>query len=500
MWTWSNFLHERAPAGRRPVHVNMDETAIRFCQETRQGLLSARARQQRRSARSLWRQVPRGTTRAMMSLLAFVCDDEAIQALLPQVVLVSAKVSPLAELPALRAPLRSGVLVWREPRAWTTASIMVRLLGLLHRSLRSVLASRQIILSMDAYKAHICRAVWQRASRLGIFLFVIPAKMTWALQPCDTHVFSVLKRALAERCQASSAAEPRGDLPRPLLMEALSWTITNILRGRDWSKAFRDNGLCGGQGQVSLRLVERLGGLPEPAAGSHLPSLAMLQDIFPRGTLIPIEAVFRAVVVAASPREPPPGSTRAPLAFPGPPADAFAWRMGRPSSQQRRAERPQPERGPGFPAMSSPRGEPGEPSAPGSADEGGTARGAGDGEAAGEAPAAESPGASAAGGAAATTAASAVGASALLSEIQRLKEEQKSLRDGRRRVAKELRNAEKRRQRLRKKARLLSDADLVQVIGMRQAAAEAQPKSSRGVPAPSSATTTSSTSTVVSPS
>ena len=58
----------------------------------------------------------------------------------------------------------------------------------------------------------------------------------------------------------------------------------------------------------------------------------------------------------------------------------------------------------------------------------------------------------------------------LLASIERLKQEQKELKAHRKRVCVELKNAEKRRKRLRQRARQLSDADLVQVLRMRQAA------------------------------
>ena len=55
----------------------------------------------------------------------------------------------------------------------------------------------------------------------------------------------------------------------------------------------------------------------------------------------------------------------------------------------------------------------------------------------------------------------------LLAGIARLKTEQAELRAERKRISKELKNAERRRTRLRKQARQLSDADLVAVIQMR---------------------------------
>ena len=55
----------------------------------------------------------------------------------------------------------------------------------------------------------------------------------------------------------------------------------------------------------------------------------------------------------------------------------------------------------------------------------------------------------------------------ILGNIKALKEQQKALRDERKQVSKQLRNEEKRRMRLRKRARQFSDGDLVAVLKMR---------------------------------
>ena len=60
----------------------------------------------------------------------------------------------------------------------------------------------------------------------------------------------------------------------------------------------------------------------------------------------------------------------------------------------------------------------------------------------------------------------------ILGHIKALKEQQKNLKDDRKRVSKVLRNEEKRRMRLRKRARQLSDGDLVALLKMRSDAKE----------------------------
>ena len=75
--------------------------------------------------------------------------------------------------------------------------------------------------------------------------------------------------------------------------------------------------------------------------------------------------------------------------------------------------------------------------------------------------------------------------SELLSGIARLKAEQKALRDERKRVSKELRNAEKKRQRLKRKAKELTDKDLLEVLELRAVTRSAK-SSAASAAAPSS--------------
>ena len=55
----------------------------------------------------------------------------------------------------------------------------------------------------------------------------------------------------------------------------------------------------------------------------------------------------------------------------------------------------------------------------------------------------------------------------LLDEISQLKEEQKKAKDAKKAITKDLRNANRRRQRLKRRAKALSDQDLLAVISLR---------------------------------
>ena len=66
-----------------------------------------------------------------------------------------------------------------------------------------------------------------------------------------------------------------------------------------------------------------------------------------------------------------------------------------------------------------------------------------------------------------------IGKDVLKTQIDTLKAEQSSMKQRRMKLAKDLRNAERRRQRLKRKAKQLSDDDLLTVLRMRRGAIDA---------------------------
>ena len=77
-----------------------------------------------------------------------------------------------------------------------------------------------------------------------------------------------------------------------------------------------------------------------------------------------------------------------------------------------------------------------------------------------------------------TGAAAVPNATDILGNIQKLKEQQKKMKEDRKKIAAMLRNEERRRNRIRKRARQLSDGDLLSLIKMRKDTTEAAAASS----------------------
>ena len=81
-WQWSNYCHAQLPAGKRALRVNMDETAICLLQGGGRGNVFLSKTDQ-----TVVQNIPRGKRRTYLTHVAFVCDEMAIQAVLPQVII-----------------------------------------------------------------------------------------------------------------------------------------------------------------------------------------------------------------------------------------------------------------------------------------------------------------------------------------------------------------------------------------------------------------------------
>lgn len=165
MWAWSNFLHSQCPPGLRPLRLNLDETGVRLIQNDRAGYLTHAAVGILRSPRSLRKEASRAACRAMFTLVTVICDDAAIQRVLPQVVLFPARLANAAVRTQIRQSLPPSIEFWVEDKCWMTTEIMIRVLLLLGRALQPFREERQVIFSCDAYKAHMTRRVWQALHR-----------------------------------------------------------------------------------------------------------------------------------------------------------------------------------------------------------------------------------------------------------------------------------------------------------------------------------------------
>ena len=111
---------------------------------------------------------------------------------------------------------------------------------------------------------------------------LIPAKMTWALQPLDTHAFAKVKSKLVSTYQELQIAQSNPSRVHwDLMIKAVVKTAQKILCGESWARAFEHTGISGDVNLVSQNVLCKMGMTDAPVLSARLPTVIELQSIFP---------------------------------------------------------------------------------------------------------------------------------------------------------------------------------------------------------------------------
>jgi hypothetical protein len=220
-----------------------------------------------------------------------------IQPVLPQFFLGNERSIPAADLQALRASCARNFFLERGRSAWVNVAAMRRILRFLRTALEPYMAERQPVLLLDALSVHINSVVLAECRAAGIIPVVIPAKLTWLLQPLDTHAFAAYKHRVRKAFMEARVRAADGNVSVAAFLGCVQQAIRSVLQGRLWAEAFDSNGFCTGQAGVSQRVMAELDLAAPLAVPSTPPSLEQLQRLLPAGSRVP--AALCPVVVRA---------------------------------------------------------------------------------------------------------------------------------------------------------------------------------------------------------
>lgn len=337
LWKWVNMLHEVVPKGKQILRMNLDETSIKLFQDTGKGFVTASIRKRTRSGRKVHRNVSRGQLRTAFTHVAIICDNTEIQQHLPHILIVSCKAMSEEVYTKLLSSLPPTIKLWRRKSSWMNKDSTCEVIRMLAKALLPYKETHDFFLGLDAARIHLNERVWRQAARCGIFMYCIPASLTWALQPCDVYVFAAYKWRLRQISQQMAIARNNSEVSLEQTILAVVRAVEAVITGRCWKHAFEHLGLNGTQAGVTKRTLEKLGYSHTPTVGSTMLTLAQLQSCFPRGAVIPIEAVFKMVSsVLSSPSPPDPEEE----ALPPPLVGASSSWIGRTRSTSHLAEAP----------------------------------------------------------------------------------------------------------------------------------------------------------------
>ena len=158
----------------------------------------------------------------------------------------------------------------------------------------------QIVLFLDALRAHISTVVLDAMSETRIWPLIIPAGLTDTLQPLDTHVFSSLKNQLRENVERARCGAANGDVSMPGFIGCVRDALGEVLLGRDWSHAFVHNGFELNQHEVSAELkasVQASG--VDATVGERAPTLSQVELCLPRSASVAAAIMWRRFLETA---------------------------------------------------------------------------------------------------------------------------------------------------------------------------------------------------------
>ena len=299
MWQWSNFAIAQAPPGRQVLRINLDETSVKLFQGDAKGTVFFKKRKRCADKEEEPAQkADLNRKRTCLTHVGLLCDRTDVQPLLPQILIGNEATFKAGELAELSASCPANVVLIRQKSAWNNKEMVKQVLRLLAAALRKInhppkWPPLQPVLFMDAAGCHIHPSVASSAAALDIWLVVVPARLTWLLQPLDTHAFREYKAFFKAAYQRARLETQDGQLTVRQFVAVFCETIRSVLQGRRWSRAFDADGYGCGQAEASAYLLRQLQWSEPPTVPSTAPTSDMVRLCFPRKSYVPEAALMR---------------------------------------------------------------------------------------------------------------------------------------------------------------------------------------------------------------
>ena len=285
VWQWYNYTDALAAArGKTLLRINIDETSVCLHPGGGRGAVFASRKWLRNGG---GQHVPKWKQRRYMSHVAVMCDRIEVQTALPQFVIGNRSTLQLRHFVALRRSRPMNVRLIRRSTAWNTA----RLTACLIHQIADALAGSgvlscdvQVVVLLDAARIHFAPEVLRACKAVHFWLIVVPARMTFLLQPLDTHVFAVYKARLQRAYQSARTRShsTSGDLSIDEFLQCIDHAIRSALEERSWASAFDSDGFGDHQRMLGCRVRRALQLDVCPVIPSSRPSDDQLRHCFPR--------------------------------------------------------------------------------------------------------------------------------------------------------------------------------------------------------------------------
>ena len=296
MWSWCQWLCQKARTnGKVPLLINLDETSIPLEFTHARGNIIAKLSRQKLKSENLPKQTAsRSAVRCFFTHVALICNDSAVQPLLPQVLFIAGNHLPWAVWSDIQRILPKNVFVRRQKSGWSNAEQHQIILRVLHLALGPVLAHMQPILSFDCAPIHLHGSTIGLLGELEIWWFLIPKKLTWLLQPLDTHAFMKYKRYIRKRWMDRLAART-GRRNVFDIVQIVLGAIRHVLQGHQWKNAFKENGIGEDSACTSRYIKNQLKWQELPPIVPAPPVQEMLATAWPLNRRLPLLQILTSL-------------------------------------------------------------------------------------------------------------------------------------------------------------------------------------------------------------
>jgi len=276
-----------------PLLLNLDETAVPLeFTHTRGNIIT---RLDGKKIKDMPKQLAsRSAVRCFFTHVAIICDDPAVQPLLPQVMCFSGRHMSWKNWTELQEALPQNVFVRRQVSGWSNAEQHKVIMRILKLVLEPFLPTMQPILAFDAAPIHLQPCVLELLGELDIWWLLVPKKLTWLLQPLDTHTFSKYKRHIRNRWLDRILAQEGRRNVKDIVLLVID-TIKTVLEGSEWSSAFAANGIAEDTTYISKYIKDQLEWPLLPPIEPGPPTVEELKSAWPLSRRVPLGEVYHSL-------------------------------------------------------------------------------------------------------------------------------------------------------------------------------------------------------------
>ena len=276
-----------------PLLLNLDETAVPLEFTHTKGNIITRLGDKK--IKDMPKQLAnRSAVRCFFTHVAIICDDPAVQPLLPQVMFFAGRHMSWKNWTELQEALPNNVFLRRQVSGWSNAEQHNIIMQVLKLALEPLLPTMQPTLAFYAAPLHLQPSVLELLGELDIWWLLVPKKLTWLLQPLDTHTFSKYKRHVRNRWMDTLLAQEGRRNVKDVVLIVID-TINTVLAGNSWSTAFKASGIAEDTASISKYIKDQLGWPVLPAIVAGPPTLDELVSAWPLSRRVPLAEVYKSL-------------------------------------------------------------------------------------------------------------------------------------------------------------------------------------------------------------